>query len=102
VPCHQCQRCGEYDHRDQDPEPIELPVEQGRGDAIVVVGAVEDAMHQTGGKQAVAGASEDYSDQWPQKQAKKDVGGQRDQHRSDGDLAEEGERQVDESERKGG
>jgi hypothetical protein len=58
-------------------------------------------MHQTGGKQAVAGASEDYSDQWPQEEAKKDVGSQRDQHRCDGDLAEAGERQVDESERNG-
>ena len=64
APCHQC-KCGdEHDHRDQDAEPVELPVEQGRCDAVVVVGAVEDAVHQAGGKQAVAGAAEDYSDQW--------------------------------------
>jgi len=37
---------------------------------------VEDAVHQAGSKQAVAGASEDDSDQWPQEEAKQDVGGQ--------------------------
>ena len=55
----------EYDNCDEDSEPVELAVEEGCGDAVVVVGAVEDAVHQAGGKQAVAGASEDYSDQWP-------------------------------------
>jgi hypothetical protein len=94
APCQQCQRGDQHDHRDQDPEPVELPAKQGRGDAVVVVGAVEDAMHQAGGKQAVAGASEDDSDQWSEEEAKEDVGDQRDQHRCDGDLAEEGERQV--------
>jgi hypothetical protein len=29
--CQQCQRGDEYDHRDQDPEPVELSVEQGPG-----------------------------------------------------------------------
>ena len=65
APCNQCQRGDEHDHRDQDPEPVELSVRQGRGDAVVVVGAVEGAVHQAGGEQAVARASEDYSDQWP-------------------------------------
>ena len=39
--------------------PYAVGAEEGGHDAVVVVGAVEDAVHQAGGKQAVARASED-------------------------------------------
>lgn len=48
------------------PSRWSCPVEQGRGDAVVVVGAVEDAVYQAGGEQAVAPSEEDY-DQWRRK-----------------------------------